>query len=187
MAPRLHAELERRLAASTDLIVLNRAKAVEETLQRFRGWSSSVPAGGSRAENKREEAKTVRKALASLPFEERRVAIDQGHKFVAALSDTIAKDAGAVAMIWRSHWRQPGYNYREDHKERDGKVYLVRGSWADEAGFVRGDYLDEITQPAQEPFCRCFGTYVYALRRMPKELLTRKGEAELARTKEMAA
>jgi hypothetical protein len=190
VAPRLHAELERRLAASADLIVLNRERAVEETLQRFRGWSSSVPAGGSRATNKTEEAATVRRALSSLPFVERRCAVDQSFKFVAALSDVIAKDAGAIGMIWRSHWRQPGYDYREDHRERDGRTYPVRGSWAAEAGFVRpgaDGWLDEITQPGQEVSCRCFGTYIYALGRLPHELLTRRGEDELKRVREAVA
>lgn len=182
VAPRLHAELERRILASAGLIKLNRAAAVEKTLQRFSGWASSVPAGGSRAAEKKVEADSVRKALASLPFEERRVAIDQGFKMVSALSDILANDAGAIAAVWRSHWRQSGYQYREDHKERDGRIFLVRDSWAHTKGLVKpGDdgYVDEIERPSELPFCRCYYHFLYSLDRLPHDMLTRKGVESL--------
>ena len=181
--PRLHKELEKRILMSADLIRLNRAKAVEQTLQRFSGWASSVPPGGSKATDKVGTKKEVRKALSSLPFEERRVLIDQGHKLVTSINQVIASDGGAIAMRWRSNWRQPGYNYRHNHKDRDGKVYLIRDSWAKKAGLVKPGsvgYLDEITQPAEEVFCRCQGEYIYNLRALPEDLLTKKGEQELA-------
>jgi hypothetical protein len=186
VAPRLHAELDRRMAASRDLIVLNRREAIEKTKRRFRGWASSVPAGGSKAVDRREETEDVRKALRSLPYEERRVAIDQGYKFLSSLSATLASDGGAIAGEWHSHWRQLNYDYREDHKERDLKVYLVRNSWAHKAGFVKpgpSGYLDEITQVGEEVFCRCWMTWFYALSQLPAEMLTKKGAAEIVRVR----
>ena len=186
VAPRLHAELDRRMAASRDLIVLNRRAAMEKTERRFRGWASSVPPGGSKAVDRREETDKVRKALRSLPYEERRVAIDQGYKFLSSLSATLANDGGAIAGTWHSHWQQLNYDYRKDHKERDLKVYLVRNSWAYERGLVRpgpAGYLDEITQVGEEVFCRCFMTWFYALRQLPPEMLTKKGHDELARVR----
>jgi len=131
VAPHLRAELDRRILASADLIKLNRQQAIDKTVQRFQGWATSIPGGGHDATSKPQIAKEVRKALARLPFEERRVLIDQGHKFTANLSNILAQDGGAIALIWHSHWRQSGYDYREDHKERDGKVYAIRGNnWA---------------------------------------------------------
>ncbi len=49
---------------------------------------------------------------------------------------------------------------------------------------TKGDgYLDEITQPAEEPFCRCYGVYVNNLRDLPPEMLTEKGRRALEETR----
>lgn len=154
--PQLRSELDRRIAASANLIKLNRTEAVDKTLRRFQGWSTSIPVGGVSGEKKSAVKAEVRKSLASLPFEERRVLIDQGHKLIGAINQVVATDGGAIAGIWRSHWRQPGYNYRPDHKDRDEEVYLVRDSWAHQAGLVKKGgvgYYDEVTAVGQEPFC----------------------------------
>ena len=180
--PALRSELDRRIMASANLIKLNRSQAIETTMRRFQGWATSIPAGGTKAQSATEEGEHIRKALASLSFTERRVAIDQGHKLASAIDDVIAKQGGAIAMIWHSQWRQANYNYREDHKERDEKVYLIRDSWAHEKGFVKtgaAGYLDKITQPGEEVFCRCKGQYIYNLRSLPPEMLTNKGRSAL--------
>jgi hypothetical protein len=184
--PALRAELDRRLMAARNLIKLNRAEAIEATVRRFAGWASSVPDGGTGATNKRETKVEIRKALASLPFRERRVAIDQGHKFVSNLNNILATDGGAIALTWHSHWRQAGYNYRLDHRERDGKVYVLRGNWALDRGFMKlagRTYYDEVTAVGEEVYCRCFAVYLYSLRALPDDMVTEKGRAELARAK----
>lgn len=188
--PQLRAELDRRIMAAASLIRLNREQAMQTTLRRFQGWATSIPKGGSEAVDKREEKAHIRKALVSLPFAERRVAIDQGHKLVASLSEILAKDGGALALIWRSHWRQPGYNFREDHKERDSHVYTMRGNWALDKGLMKvgpDGYYDDITSVGEEPFCRCYATWMYSLGKLPKDMLTRKGDEELARARALMA
>lgn len=182
--PRLRAELDRRIMSSAGLIRLNREAAVEKTIQRFSGWSTSIPPGGSKVVDKVDVKTDIRKSLAQLPFEERRVLIDQGHKFTSELNNILAHDANAIAGEWRSHWRQPGYDYRVDHKERDLGVYAIRGNWALERGLMKaGDagYTDQITKPAEEPFCRCAYRYIYALRDLPDDMVTVAGRAELER------
>lgn len=177
--PQLHAELERRIAASVDLIRLNRPQSIEKTLQRFKGWASSVPAGGSKVVDKRETKTDLRKALAQLPFEERRVIIDQNAKLFSAINTTVATNGGAIGGYWQSHKFQRGYNGRPDHNAREGHFYLVRDSWAHTAGYVKPGkygYTDEIEQPAELPFCKCAYKYVFSLRSVPKECLTSKGE-----------
>ena len=154
--PKLRAELDRRIMASANLIKLNREAAIQKTLQRFSGWATSIPAGGSKTTEKIEEKDKVRKSLAQLPFEERRVLIDQTHKLTTALNETMAVGGGAIAARWFSHYRQPGYDYREDHKERDGEVYAIRGNWALEKGLMKpgkAGYTDDITKPGEEVFC----------------------------------
>ena len=181
--PALRAELERRIAASAQLIKLNRAAAIQKTLIRFSGWASSIPQGGSNVVDKRDTKSDIKKSLKQLPFEERRVLIDQGHKFVAALSETLATSGNAIAAEWHSHWRQQGYNYRKDHKSRDGKLYTVRDSWAMEKGLMKAGpagYTDEIDRPGEEPYCRCSYVWIYSLRDLPDDMLTARGREALA-------
>ena len=189
VAPKLRGELDRRIMASAQLIKLNRAQQIEDTLRRFSGWATSIPAGGTDVSMRREVKDQIRKPLASLPFKERRVIVDQSHKFTANLNNILATDGGAIALIWHSHWRELNYNYRKDHKERDEHIYLLRDSWAHEAGFVKpGDagYYDQITAVGEEVSCRCYAQYLYALRSVPSQMLTDKGRVELARVR-MAA
>ena len=194
LKPQLHLELDKRILASADLIKLNRSQSIAQTLRRFSGWSTSIPAGGAAEADKAKIKAEIRKPLARLPFEERRVLTDQGHKFIAGLNDIVATDSGAIAAGWISHFRQANYDYREDHKERDSEflkrsgkpsLYAIRDSWAIKAGLINkgAGYTDEMTQPAEECFCRCAYRYFYALRSLPDSMLTAKGRAELARTK----
>ena len=181
--PALRSELDRRIAASANLIRLNRQQAIDKTLQRFQGWSTSIPAGGTEAASRSKTKADVRKSLAQLPFEERRVIIDQGHKLTAAISEIVASDGGAIACQWRSNFRQPGYDARPDHIERDGKFYLVRDSWAHSAGLVKKNsdgYYDEQEAVGQLPFCRCYAIWKFSLKELPEDMLTAKGRAALA-------
>ena len=186
LRPQLRAELNKRIMASADLIKLNRDQAMETTLRRFSGWATSIPAGGTDVAEKRETRAHIQKSMRQLPFAERRVLIDQGHKLTASINEVIARDGGAIAVVWHSRWRQPGYNYRKDHKERDGHVYAIRDNWAMKAGFMKkgpDGYYDEITAVAEEPFCRCSASWIYSLRGLPENMITRKGKAELERVR----
>ena len=188
--PALRAELDRRIMASASLIKLNKEAAIDQTLRRFAGWSTSIPVGGSAEPDKRKAKADIKKSLSQYPFEVRRVLVDQGHKLSSSLSTIVAEGGGALAGIWHSHFRQANYNYREEHKERDGLVYLVRASWALEEGLIKkgeAGYTDDVTQPAEEPFCRCYYSWIYNLRDIPKDMLTRKGADALAAAKAKVA
>ena len=180
--PELRKILDQRIMASANLIRLNRDQAIQKTLQRFSGWATSIPAGGSKAADKAEEKASIKKPLARLKFEERRVLIDQGHKLSGAINQTVAEGGGAIALIWHSNWRQVGYNYREDHKDRDLHVYALKGSWAFEKGLAKpgpDGWYESITAVASEPFCRCHAEYLYSLRDLPEAMLTVKGKESL--------
>jgi hypothetical protein len=188
--PKLRAELDRRIMASANLIKLNRREMIAKTVQRFQGWATSIPQGGTKQTDKVKTKTDVRKSLKQLPFLERRVLIDQGHKLSAAISDIVAKDGGAIAVKWRSHWRQHGYDYRPDHKDRDGEIYAIRGCWALDKGLMRAGpagYYDDITAVGEEVFCRCWAEFIYTLRSLPTNMLTKKGAAALTRAAAAAA
>lgn len=184
--PSLRRELDKRIMASANLIKLNRQESIDRTIRRLQGWATSIPPSGQGAGSKTETAQDIKKALASLPFVERRVIVDQGHKLVSSINEIIASDGGAIALTWRSHWRQAGYNFRRDHKERDGHCYAMRGNWALKAGLMKAGpdgYYDEITAVGQEPFCRCYAIYLYALKRLSDDMVTAKGRAEMERAR----
>lgn len=186
IAPKLRAQLDSRIAASADLIKLNREQAIESTLRRFSGWASSVPAGGSRVVDRTDEKKAIRKSLAGLPFEERRVLIDQGQKLRSAISETVAQAGNAIACVWHDHHTEANYDYRPEHKARDGHVYAVRGNWAIEKGLMKAGpdgYSDEIERPSELPFCRCYYEWMYTLSALPGEMLTEKGRVVLSSAK----
>jgi hypothetical protein len=186
MKPELRKLLDQRIMASANLIKLNRRQSIDKTLSRFSGWATSIPKGGTTQAKKSEVRTSIRKSLVSLPFEERRVLVDQGHKLSASISEVVAIGGHAIAARWRSHWRQPGYDYRDAHKERDQQVYLLRESWAVDAGLVKkgnNPYYDQITKAGEEPFCRCFIVWIYALRDLPDDMLTIKGKKELERVR----
>ena len=181
--PYFRTELERRIMANADLIKLNRSQAIDKTLQRFAGWASSVPIKGSDAIDRREVRSDIGKSVRQLDYERRRREIDQGHKMIASIDAVIAMQSGAIAMRWHSNFRMAGYDYREDHKERDGKWYAIRGNWALEDGLMvvgPNGYSDEITQPAEEVYCQCSAVWSRNLRKLPPDMLTKKGEAYLA-------
>ena len=182
--PKLRNELDRRIMANASLIKLNREAAIERTIQRFAGWSTSIPAGGSRAVDKKEVKDSIRKSMSQLPFEERRVAIDQGMKFISSLNNIIAVDRGALAGVWHSKWRRPGYNFRVEHKERDLHVYAVRDNWALNQGLMKvgpDGYTDQITMPGEEVYCTCAYRYVYSFNELPDNMITEKGRKALER------
>lgn len=190
LKPKLRTELDRRILASASLIRLNRAASIQKTLQRFSGWASAIPAGGSRAVDKPDTKDGIRRGIAGLPFEERRVITDQGHKLVAAINEIVAKDGGAIALIWR-HVKEgpPAYDARPEHVARNGKLYVLRDNWALKDGLMKlagHAYYDEVSAVGQEPYCRCFAVYIHSLRGLPPEMLTEKGRHALERARHAA-
>jgi hypothetical protein len=184
LKPTLRAELDRRIMASANLIKYNRQESISNLLRRFEGWATSIPPGGTDVVNRVKEKQKIKKSRGNVTFEQRRVIIDQTHKLVSNINEIVAMDNGAIGGRWHSHWRQINYDYRKDHKERDEKIYVVRGSWADKAGYLdpKNGYTDQITQPGEEVFCRCNYSYIYNLRDM-KDLLTDKGKIALESAK----
>lgn len=190
LGPQLRVELDRAIIASANLIKLNRAEAVSNTIRRFSGWSTSIPPGGSGVIDRREVKQDIAKPMKTLQFQERRVNIDQGHKLIANMSEILARDGGALAGIWRSNWRQKNYDYREPHKERDGHIYMVRGNWAQESGLIKpgpAGYVDDVTRPGQEVFCRCTYQWIHSVAALPESMITKKGREKLDKVRGIAA
>lgn len=175
--PKLLAELDRRMYASLDLVKINKKETVDKVLQRFKGWATSIPSGGSGAVDNREVSADLRKSMVSLDSRQKRVFIDQSHKLKASLNNILAQDGGAIAVKWKSQFRSIGYNYREEHKDRNDKIYLLRDSWAKSQGLVKPNndgYYEDITGVGEEVNCRCFAQYIYTINNLPDEMKTKK-------------
>ena len=181
LTPKLRAELDRRIVASANLIKFNREESINNTLRRFSGWATSIPAGGNNDVDRRKEKKQIKKELGLLPFKERRVIIDQTHKLINNINEIVAVDNGAIAAQWHSNWRQSNYNYREDHKELDENIYLIRDSWAQKEGYIKpkNGYTNDVVAPGEEVFCRCRYYYLYRVSQLPDEMVTQKGKEAL--------
>lgn len=180
--PALRHELDQRILASAKLIRDNREEAIQKTLQRFEGWATSIPKGGSRAETPKEVTADLGKPMKKVTYRERRVETDQGHKLVSAINQLVAERGEAIAAVWHSHWREAGYDYREDHKKLDKKVLVIPDTWALEEGYVKRTgvlFTDQVEAPAQDINCRCYYSYLYGLADLPEELLTARGKLAL--------
>ncbi len=183
MGPKLAPILERRIMASADLIKLHREQSIEKVLQRFSGMVTSIPEGGTRSFDTRKDKAAIGKSLRQMSFEERRVVIDQGHKLIANVNQTVAEDNNALGFFWR-HIHQAHYDARPDHEARDGKFFALRGNWAIEAGLMKrgpNPYSDEIDTPSVAPYCRCWAVWVYNIRDLPDDCLTEKGRQQIAK------
>ncbi len=181
--PQLRAELDRRIIASADLIKLNRREAIETTLSRFRGWSTSIPPGGDGAIDKRATKTDIAKSVAHQSYRRRLVLNDQGHKLIANIADIVATDAGAIAGTWHDHGEHDkNYDARKQHMAWAKKTFLIRGSWADKMGLVQPvhGYTDEIDRPGQPVNCRCWLEYVTSPRALSDQFLTAKGQEFVA-------
>jgi hypothetical protein len=111
--------------------------------------------------------------------------INQNFKAMADYNAKEALEKGAIAAQWGSHWKQKGYDYNPAHKERDGKIYAIRGSWAHKRKLInKGDgFTDEMTMPGEGDGCRCNYVYLYALRDLPSTMLTAKGKNLFEKTR----
>lgn len=190
VAPQLYPELDRRIMAAVDLIKVDRSEAINRTLRRFSGWATSIPPGGDETVDKRETKTMLAKELARYRYHKRLVANDQGHKLIANVAALVAEQESAIAGEWHSHGASDRhYDARPDHLARDSKIYLIRGSWADQEGLVKPvhGYLDEMTAPGQEVNCRCWLQYLLSPRRLPDAYLTAKGQAWIEKGRTEAA
>lgn len=178
--PDLNSELNRRIKATEDIITANRETTVDTILRRFQGWATSVPDGGTDAGKLRETVNEIGKPLTKITGDERRVVLDQSNKLAENVKHIVAERSGAIAGLWHSNFREPGYNYREPHKRLDvsGKIFTLGGNWAEEEGLMKpgaAGYMEDIELPGQLPNCKCSYIYLYSLAELPHNMLTKKG------------
>lgn len=108
--------------------------------------------------------------------ERKRRSIDRGMKQIASINRADADAYGAVAVKWRHPQYLPHQRACDecpDHKERDGKYFLLKGTWATEKRLVKrgaNPYYDDIDQVAERSGCQCWAEYIYDLDELPEDM-----------------
>jgi hypothetical protein len=175
---KFHDELANRIKIAEDIVDLHIKSTHDDIIRRFIGWASSIPSKGTDGNilDKRKVEASILKPESDLKRKETLVIEDQKRKMITNINDTVAKDTGAIGATWHSNFRQAGYNFRPEHKERDisGKVFIIADNWAEKEGLL-AKYKKE-TEPGEEPNCKChYKKYIYKLNEFPPEMLTKKG------------
>lgn len=179
--PQFRQILNDRIHANIDLIVLDRANSISVSTRRFGDWLVNTQPLQGKVDMKPIYS-NVGKPIEQVKYEEARRAIDQGHKMIRAIDDTLSVQGGSIAEIWHSHQKTTTYDARPSHTEREGKIYVRRDSVAVRDGLIKkGDnpyYEDVADKPAHLINCTCFVSSVYSLRKLNRvapDLLTAKG------------
>ena len=166
--------LAERINASVQLIKLNREEEIAKQLRRFAGWATGAAESKRGKDDFAELEKGTRKALSSQTYVRRRVCIDQGHKLLAAIDDTIALQYGAIAKEWRHIIPHAGYDSRKEHLERNHKVYAVKGSPELKEKHMKvgaAGYVEDLPdQPGELPYCSCFYRNIYDVDDLPADM-----------------
>jgi len=171
---RLADQLAGRIRTTEDIINMHRQAAEIDVQRRFEGWASSNPNPNST--NPRIVVADIVKPVADIKRKSKAVIKDQSHKMLQLINNTIAIDSNAIAGIWHSNFREPDYNYRDEHKEHDIRktVFLLPNNWATKAGLAK---KTKDVQPGELPYCACsYGHYLYKLKDIPERLLTELGK-----------
>lgn len=105
---------------------------------------------------------------------------DLTRKSMGALDRVKAQADWAIGFIWKTSSNK---KVSCNHAEREGKFYVFRDCPAVRDGFIaaRGEvrYADQLLDgmPSVSAGCSCLARYVYSLKSVPQEILTKKGEA----------
>ena len=147
-----------------------------------------VPMGGTKDKDIKSRITEIKNELRPLAKWDRLFYVHKAMSFPAEVEFLFSLEGKPIAAIW--HYNpideQTDYPKTYDHKHRDGLVYAVRGNWAIAKGLMNAGpngYLDEISRSSQEIGCMCHLQWLYSISRLPTNMMTEKGLAELKRVR----
>jgi hypothetical protein len=152
----------------------------------LREFLKQVPIGGSKDKAIKSRIAEIKKELRPLAKWDRLFYIYKARSFPAEIEHIFVLAGNPLAAIWHYSDLDAQGEYRKtyNHQQRDGRVYAIRGNWAIEKGLMKvgaAGYLDEISRPSQELGCMCSLQWVTSVRRLPDDMITGNGRAELKR------
>jgi hypothetical protein len=166
----------------------------EDQLGRFCDLVSQLlqqtPEGGSKDNSLKRQITNIKSEVRSLAMWDELFYIYKTSSFPSEVEYIFKLENNPIACVWYYNPRDEQGDYRKtyDHRQRQGHVYAVRGNWAIEKDLMRAGpdrYIDEISRPCQEVGCMCHLRWLYALRELPQDMLTKKGKEELERVRRL--
>lgn len=114
---------------------------------------------------------------------------DQTRKLTASLDDILAKENGAIGGIWHNRgdkrvvgnpqglYPNGSTKAHGDHWEREGVFYTFKDSWGYKKGYIDAPIYENLEDGGvgKAIGCRCWLQYMYDLRDVPYNYLTKKG------------
>lgn len=197
-------QLNNRIDTALGLIVNHHQTYMLEIVNRYKEWFSidTPDVRGAKA-----TPESFSKALSSFCLHDKEkfekhmkfVIKDQSNKLTASMDEITAREGGAIAMIWKTRNDKrvvgnpsgiypKGRPIHMNHYARNNKLFLVKGSWAIEEGYIKKtkdvDYIEDIPdgRPGEPIGCRCFRIDIYTLEDIPSEygfILTQKGKKKV--------
>jgi hypothetical protein len=151
-----------------------------------RGFLEEVPAGGSKDKATNRKVTEIKKELRYLAKWDQLFYTYKARSFPAELEYIFVLAGNPLAAIWQYSDLDAQGEYQKDydHKHRNGRVYAIRGNWAIDKGLMTvgaEGYLDQLSRPSQELGCMCSLQWITGVRRLPGNMITEKGSAELDR------
>ena len=203
MKPYYRKAVEESVNNSIGLIKTQNAEFLLKMQDRFRNWAT-IPSNDLRgkyddhekiAEHLRKNVLKTPEAVKEVTNWQKVIIRDQAKKLLGSMNRITAENSGAFAFIW--HTRKDikvtgnptglypkGNDKHGNHFEREGKLYLLKESFAVKAHLVAktGDiqYDTELNDgmPSLGISCRCYAEYIYDLENIPKQyqgIITEKG------------
>jgi len=171
---------------------LQAKRYLDEQLSQFMAlleqFIKQVPIGGTKDKAIKSQVSEIKKELRQLAKWDKLFNIYKATSFPAEIEYLFALEGKPIAAIWRYSRTDEQGEYRKtySHKERDGRVYVVRDNWAISKGLMTAEpygYIDEVSHPNQEIGCMCSLHWLYAIRDLPTNMVTEKGVSELKRVR----
>lgn len=192
LKPKFRKELEKRVALSFNLIKNKDNEVKQELASRFLNWitiDSKEVRGDSTSKQSLLNFLDFAKEAGVAQRHSRFVIEDQTRKMLASFDDLIAKENGAIGGFWKNRKDKrvvgnpkglypKGNRAHNDHWNREDQFYILKNSWAYKQKLVTGNIYEDLEDGGVGVAigCRCRLVYVYDLRDVPYEHLTKKGK-----------
>lgn len=196
-------EVQNSVDNSLALVKTQNAEFMAQMEARFRNWAT-IPSAEMRGDsaNPDKVKAYLKNEVLKLPDVKKDmtkhqefIVVDQTRKLLSNMDAITAKTGGAFGFIWHNRRDarvvgRPGGMYPEptekhgDHWEREGKLYLIKDSWAVVRKMLKktGDVLYDVDlndgRPGIPIGCRCYAEYLYAIEMIPekfRDCITEKG------------
>lgn len=195
LKPKFRKELDDKVVNSLSLIKTQEHEFMSAIENRFRNWAT-ISSEQLRGRTQEEKNKMIREQIGYASTKHQQFVItDQTRKLIGSLNELTAKEAGAIAGIWHNQRDKrvvgnPNGKYKptsihENHWAREGKLYILRDSWAVKRGYLEPKnkitYAEDISDgmPSIPIGCRCYFEYIFNLDEIPQkfqEIITESGE-----------